>query len=526
MKRSLNHQFNIPKKKEVVIKVKTANLITISHFFVINILVSLIETVLRKDMSNRKIKLLLVEDDPCIARIYNEYLRHEPYEVINEITGEAALETLNRLEPDVVLLDLHLPDMHGFEVLSKAKELYPFCPVIVITSNGSIDTAVKAMQGGSSDFILKPFNAERLIFTLRHTLERKQLSKIVAIFKKENNRNEYCNFIGKSLPMQEAYKTIDRSANSKASIFITGESGTGKELAAEAIHLQSSRKNKQLVTLNCGAIPKDLIESEIFGHVKGAFTGAVSNRLGAAHQADGGTLFLDEICEMDFSIQVKLLRFLQTNSFRKVGGDKTEKVDVRFVCATNKNPWQEVLAGRFREDLYYRLHVIPLTMPPLAEREGDIDELANFFLNKFASEEGLKFTNFSDQARLMLQGHDWPGNVRELQNVIRQAIVLNDGPIVEASMLMLNAMEPVDLNVKGLRDSLHLMKSNVPAETMQKEDVQLKPLWQAEHDLIQSALGHFDGNVQKAAVALEVSPSTLYRRMRELKETSEASNYQ
>src|SRR5690606_38452833 len=266
-------------------------------------------------------------------------------------------------------------------------------------------------------------------------LERQRLSRIVETYRSEIDRRSYAGFVGSSLSMQAVYRTIDAAATSKATIFITGESGTGKEVCAEAIHQKSPRRDGPFVAINCAAIPKELMESEIFGHVKGAFTGAIGDREGAAARADGGTLFLDEVCEMPLDLQVKLLRFVQLGSFMKVGGTETRQVDVRFICATNRDPLQEVAAGNFREDLYYRLHVIPLHMPPLRERERDVLDLAHHFLASFAAEEHKAFRRFAPEAEALLLSYDWPGNVRQLQNVLRNIVVLNEGETVEKAML-------------------------------------------------------------------------------------------
>ena len=336
-------------------------------------------------------RILLVEDTVPLARTYEAYLENEPYDVTHVETGAEAMALLAENPPEVVLLDLMLPDMDGLSILEHISTHQVPSAVIVITANASLKTAIEAMRLGALDFLVKPFNADRLKVTLNNVLERQQLSKIVETYRKEIDRREYQGFIGASLPMQRVYRIIESAAGSKATVFITGESGTGKEVCAEAVHNQSPRANGPFIALNCGAIPKDLMESEIFGHVKGAFTGALADREGAAARANGGTLFLDELCEMDLGLQTKLLRFVQTNSFQKVGGSKMEAVDIRFVCATNKDPMVEVAEGRFREDLFYRLHVIPVHMPPLSERDGDVLNIAQKLLDDYAQEEGKAF---------------------------------------------------------------------------------------------------------------------------------------
>ncbi|CAG0951616.1 partial Regulatory protein LuxO, partial [Anaerolineae bacterium] len=314
--------------------------------------------------------ILLVEDSPTLAHVYRAYLSKESWKVIVAETGTKAVDFLRSCNPEVMVLDLKLPDMEGLDILRLViGEKIP-CAVVVVTGHGSVHVAVEAMRSGAFDFIEKPRNAERLLYAIRNALKMRGLETVAEDSGVE--RREYFGFIGASQAMQAVYRVIDNVAASRATVFITGESGTGKEVCAEAIHRKSPRSDKPFVTLNCAAIPKDLLESELFGHVKGAFTGAYQERQGVAAQAHGGTLFLDEIGEMDLSIQSKLLRFVQTGTFQKVGGGKTETVDVRLVCATNRDPLKEVEAGRFREDLYYRLHVIPIWLPPLRERDDDV----------------------------------------------------------------------------------------------------------------------------------------------------------
>lgn len=308
-------------------------------------------------------------------------------ELIQVGTGKDALAQLEARLPSVVLLDLNLPDMDGIEILKRVSTQALPTRVIVITAHGSVNTAVEAMRLGAHDFLLKPFVGNRLVVTLRNALEHQRLVQVVETIKEEFDRRSYYGFIGSSLAMQAVYHIIDAAGPSKATIFITGESGTGKEVCAEAVHQRSPRAKGPFVAINCAALPRDLIESEIFGHRKGAFTGAVADKIGAAERANKGTLFLDEICEMDVELQAKLLRFVQTGTFVRVGGTEVESADTRIVCATNRDPVQEVRAGRFREDLFYRLHVVPIHLPPLREREEDVGEIARALLEKYAKEE-------------------------------------------------------------------------------------------------------------------------------------------
>jgi len=317
--------------------------------------------------------------------------------------------------------------------------------------------------------------------------------------------------------MQGVYRIIESAAPSKATVFITGESGSGKEVCAQAIHDTGQRRDKPFVAINCGAIPGDLMESEIFGHVKGAFTGASGDREGAATMADGGTLFLDEICEMDLALQTKLLRFVQTGVVQKVGSDRPHKVDVRLICATNKDPLKEVETGRFREDLYYRLHVVPITLPPLRARNGDILAIAEHFLQSFAAEEGKAFQHFTAETLEVIGAYEWPGNVRQLQNVIRNIVVLHDGEEVTPEMLpppldrLAEGRAPATGRSAELRE-LHAARDLTAPPSKPREGDGIRPLWQVERDTIEAAIDACEGNIPKAAALLEISPSTIYRK--------------
>ncbi len=460
------------------------------------------------------INILLIEDTVPLARVYTEYMRSESYHVIHVETGAAALTALADAVPDAVVLDLKLPDMDGLDILRHIREQAPDTSVVVITAHGSVNTAVEAMRQGAFDFIVKPFNATRLNVTLRNALERKQLTRTVEVLRKTLDRDRFHDFIGASAEMQAVYRTIESVAPSKASVFITGESGTGKELAADAIHRASPRRGRAFIALNCAAIPKDLLESEIFGHVKGAFTGATADRVGAAQAADGGTLFLDEICEMALDIQVKLLRFIQTGTVQPVGGSRVDKVDVRFVCATNRDPLAEAEAGRFREDLYYRLHVVPLHLPPLRDREDDAVLIARAFLKDYAAEEGRSFVGFSPEVEAVFRAYDWPGNVRQLQNVVRNVVVLHDGPLVEPAMLP----EPLKSRAKDSVATSPATAVRIGATATESGGgISIRPLWLVEKEIIQEALRQCDDDVPKAATLLEISPSTIYRKLQQWK---------
>ncbi len=466
-------------------------------------------------VAESKPRVLLVEDTRSLAVVYEQYLVQDGYEVLLADCGQQALAQLLASPPPVVLLDLELPDMSGMAILQQITEQQLPCSVVVITAHGSVDVAVEAMRCGAFDFLTKPFDGKRLCATARNAFKHQQLSSLVAQYRENFERSSFAGFIGASMAMQAVYRIIESAAPSKATVFITGESGTGKEVCAEAIHQCSPRRDQPFIALNCAAIPHDLMESEIFGHVKGSFTGAQGDRKGAASLADGGTLFLDEICEMDLDLQSKLLRFIQTGTLQRVGSGKVETVDVRFVCATNRDPLVEVKAGRFREDLYYRLHVIPLSLPPLRERGEDILLLARDLLLRYAKEEHKRFRDFDADAVRVLLDYPWPGNVRELQNVVRNIVVLNDRELVSKEIL------PPPLN--GGRALAVPAPAEAPPETLAEPmsiPLPVRPLWLVEKEAIEQAIASCDGNIPKAAALLEISPSTIYRKKQGWEEAS------
>ena len=453
-------------------------------------------------------RVLIVEDSAPQARLYEQYLKNSHLQLSVVSTGVAMQAFIKATPPDLILLDYKLPDTDGLQILNWMQKENFSCFVIVITGHSSIDVAVDMMRSGADDFIEKPVSASRLKTSVKNLLERARLQSLIDNYQDTFERKNYHGFIGSSLAMQAVYRIIDAAAPSKATVFITGESGTGKEVCAEAIHAQGPRSKKPFVALNCGAIPHDLMESEIFGHTKGSFTGAISDRQGAASQADGGSLFLDETCEMNLDLQTKLLRFIQTGTFKKVGSNKLETVDVRFICATNRNPLDDVASGRFREDLYYRLNVLPLQLPALRERGADIIEIASYFLADYAQEENKSFVSFSPEVKELLMHHyDWPGNVRQLQNVIRNIVVLHNDTLVNLSHL------PAPLNT--------INAAIIPENKMPKVDDNIakidtdnpiKPLAEVERETIENAIHYCHGNIPKAAALLDVSPSTIYRK--------------
>ncbi len=498
--------------------------------------------------------VLIVEDSPHLGLLYTQYLRDEPIELTTVETGAQAFDFIKNQVPSAMVLDLQLPDMNGLEILNYIVKNQLPTSVVVVTGHGSVNIAVEAMRAGAFDFIEKPFVADRLLLTLRNALGSQKKTE-PAQQRHQNpskHHEEYHSFIGSSVAMQSVYRIIDSAARSKATVFITGESGTGKELCAEAIFKESDRDDKPFVALNCAAIPRDLMESEIFGHIKGAFTGAHNNRQGAASRADGGTLFLDEICEMDLDLQTKLLRFIQSGTFQKVGSSQIEKVDIRFICATNRDPLREVAEGRFREDLYYRLHVVPIYLAPLRDRDQDTLMIARTFLDKYATEENKNFTCFSVGVEKILLKYNWPGNVRQLQNVVRNIVVLNNGDMVTEDML------PPPLNNFSHEDELYnpapvaplqsgymsnprysRNKGYTPVEVVSTAhynpvlsanthqtsglghmahrsnaagEATIRPLWLGEKETIEQAIALCSGNIPKAAALLEISASTIYRK--------------
>ncbi|WP_220348118.1 sigma-54-dependent transcriptional regulator [Thalassotalea euphylliae] len=488
-----------------------------------------------------KTQILLLEDSPTLSAIYAGFLSKEPYDLLMAGNGQAALDIINTQCPRILLLDLNLPDMSGMDILKYIhKQKLPIV-VVILTAHGSVDVAVDAMRYGAFDFISKPVEPKRLLITLRNAIKNQQMSQIIDEYR-ELDRQDFCGFIGSSMAMQGVYRILESAAPSNATVFITGESGTGKELCAESVHQLSARKDKPFVALNCAAIPKDLMESEIFGHVKGAFTGASSERKGAAALADGGTLFLDELCEMDLDLQSKILRFIQSGTFQKVGSSKQEKVDVRFVCATNREPLKEVQEGRFREDLYYRLHVIPVVLPALRERGNDILQIAKKLLQSISNEEGKAFSRFAADAEHVFLSYGWPGNVRELENVIRNLVVLNNAEAVTADMLpaplnqfssstkqpatsftqsvtpvaeaaMSDNSEQTSVNTLAASSANNSGdKSGDNSADSAESSSSIMPLWLVEKQAIEQAITACDGNIPKAAALLDVSPSTIYRK--------------
>ena len=471
-------------------------------------------------MSSKKPNILVIEDVPSLAATYAAFLARESVDVHIATTGQEAIAFMERNPVAAAIVDVHLPDMSGLEILRKARALGSPTHFIVITTEGSIKLAVEAMRDGAFDFIVKPLSRERLVVTVKNALDHRRLSDRLAEVAEDGREGAPGRFIGQSLAMQAVYRILRSAAPTNATVFITGESGVGKELCAEALHKLSKRRDGPFIALNCAAIPKDLMESEIFGHVKGAFTGASGDRKGAALQADGGTLFLDEVAEMDLGLQSKLLRFLQEKTVQRVGEDVLRRADARIVCATNRDPMAEVSAGRFREDLFYRLHVVPVEMPSLRDREGDVLLLAQHFLKVFSEEDGKSFKGFSPDAETALLAYAWPGNIRQLQNVVRSVVVLNDAEAVTADMLPRSLLPSPLLPNSSWRGGVPTeappaaaAAPRAPVAAAAPAFAAIRPLEDVIRETIEHAIDACAGSIPRAAAALQVSPSTIYRRV-------------
>ena len=448
--------------------------------------------------------VLLVEDTPSLQLIYRSILVSAGHGVQLAATAAEGLAVFRQSGIKVVLLDLGLPDGDGLDLMQEMLTLQPLARVIVITANGSINKAVEAMRAGAHDFLVKPFDEARLLNAVQNAAGPRRAGTRNPALKATPHPAQAGNFIGSSEAMNRIHSKIASVARSMATVFITGESGTGKELCALAVHAASGRANGPFIALNCGAIPQDLLESEVFGHMKGSFTGAISDKPGAAFAADGGTLFLDEICEMAPALQTKLLRFLQTSTVLPVGATKPRKVNVRIVCATNRDPLEAVRRGQFREDLYYRLYVVPIHMPPVRDRGEDVIEIAETALARFSAEEGRQFDALHPDVRQLFRRLPWPGNVRQVLNVIRNVVVLNDGGVVTLDMLP---------DTLADQDRPAGVPAPAPTALVSVESLLGKPLAEVERLVIEATMAMHGGSVPKAARVLELSPSTLYRKL-------------
>ncbi len=439
--------------------------------------------------------ILVVDDEQHMRWIIEKALLKDGYRVVHAADGAEALAALDQYGPDLALLDLRLPDMSGIEVLRSMKQISPKMPVVMITAHGTVESAIEAMKIGAVDYISKPFDMEELKLIIKRSLEVLELASEVDYLREELGEKISPNLIGSSGSLKEVKELVTKVANTSATVLIQGESGTGKEVVARMLHQMSERANKPFVAVNCAAIPENLLESELFGYEKGAFTGAVGRKKGKFEVAGSGTIFLDEIGEIPLQIQVKLLRVLQEREFERVGGNDSVRMEARIIAATNKNLKKSVQEGTFREDLYYRLEVIPVSLPPLRERKEDIPELVDHFLKKYDPRRRIK--GFSQEAMNTLCGYNWPGNIRELENIIERAVILCADEEVTPDYLPKEVLQ-------RQRDQ-HRVMFDFPVEGICLEDL--------ERDLILKALEVSGGNQTKAAHLLRITRSALIYRM-------------
>ena len=445
--------------------------------------------------------ILIVDDEKNYLVVLEALLGPEGYEILTASSARDAIRLIQDSDLDLMITDMKMPGTSGMQLLEESKKIKPDLPVIMMTAYGTIEMAVEAMKKRAYDYITKPFQNEELKLTVKKALENYRLVKENRRLSQAlSDRYKYRNIIGKSKPMQGIYEMISKVAQSKASVLITGPSGTGKELIAKAIHYDSPRKNRPFISVNCGALTETLLESELFGHEKGAFTGALSMKKGRFELADGGTLFLDEVGDMPPPLQVKLLRVLQEMEFERVGGTKTIKVDVRVLSASNRNIKEVVAEGNFREDLFYRLNVINIEVPSLRERPEDIRLLVNHFIEKYRQDEGKEKIELSPEAWKILYSYRWPGNVRELENIIERAVVLKADRVIGQEDL------PPELSEK--REELEVERFIPPDAPLQKT------LEQIEEKLIRRALDHCDNVQSHAAEMLGITKSLIQHKMK------------
>ncbi|HVP67784.1 MAG TPA: sigma-54 dependent transcriptional regulator [Anaeromyxobacteraceae bacterium] len=457
--------------------------------------------------------LLIVDDEVNIRRVLSAMLKREGYEVSAAGDGEQALAVLSRSPVDVVITDLVMPRLGGLELLKRVSADFPDVPVIMITAHGTVDTAVEAMKAGAFDYITKPFDQEELKKVIAKATRARDLEREhVHLAAGDGDRPP---LVGQSAAIRAVYDVIAKVADSPSTVLISGESGTGKELVAQALHRGSSRRDKPLIKVNCAAIPKDLVESELFGYEKGAFTGAVGSKPGRFELADGGTLLLDEIGEVPVEMQVKLLRALQESEFERVGGIRTIRVDVRLIAATNRDLKALIAEGRFREDLYYRLNVVPIALPPLRERKEDIPALAQHFVEKYDRRLGKKVERVDDEAMEVLLAYAWPGNIRELENLMERSVLFADGPLITASQLPESLRERAPTAPTPVAAVGPIGAIAAPSGASMKEIVRQAQA-ELERELISRALEETAGNVTRAAKRLQISRKSLQVKMKEL----------
>ncbi|MDR2418622.1 MAG: sigma-54 dependent transcriptional regulator [Treponema sp.] len=441
-----------------------------------------------------KFRLLVVDDEKHIREGLAEYLEMDGYEVITAAQGNEAWKRFQKGDIDLVITDLRMDGLSGEELLKSIVTEAPGMPVIILTGHGSVDSAVAAMRNGAYDFLTKPPNLEHLSFIVKRALQNQELAQKNRRMEEElEHQKQFETIIGTSAPLQKVFDIISRVAPSKASVLITGESGVGKELVADAIHGLSPRAKKPLIKVHCAALSESLLESELFGHEKGSFTGAASRRRGRFELANEGTLFLDEIGEIDQNIQIKLLRILQEKKFERLGGEETIETDVRIVAATNRDLKTEIEKGNFREDLYFRLNVVTILVPPLRERKDDIPLLITAFLREFAQENNKRIEGINEKARAALYSYDWPGNVRELRNCMESAVVMSKGSIITEDDL------PPTLRAQSDDGWIR-----IPLGTSLEE---------SERIIIRDTLSFLKGNKSRTAETLAIGRKTLHRKL-------------
>jgi len=444
--------------------------------------------------------ILLVDDEASVREALTDILNDSGYRVECAASGGEGLEKIETLNPDVVLLDIRMPDIDGIKVLELVRRRGERTPIILITAYGSTQTTIEAMKLGAFDYLMKPLKISDLLDAVKKAIEVKEL-----LDRTRSGESlpevDPDTMIGLSPVMQNVYKIIGRVANTNATVLIRGESGTGKELVAQAIHYNSVRRDRPFVKINCASIPENLLESELFGHEKGAFTGAVASKPGKFELAHRGTIFLDEIGEMSMNTQTKLLRVLQEREFERIGGTETIKVDVRIVAATNKDLEKSIESGEFREDLYYRLNVVEIVLPPLRERKADIPALVNHIIKGCSAEHKKAIRGFSEAATDILMGYDWPGNIRELKNVCERAVLMSNGPVLGVEEL------PLTLKKKSRR---YNWLNEIPGSSL-KEIVS-----EVEREIVLRALEEHNWNRSAAAQALKMNRSSFYAKLKEL----------
>jgi two-component system response regulator AtoC len=447
---------------------------------------------------NARERILVADDEQEIRSMLVQLLNDEGYTAVGVATGTKALERLENESFDIILLDIMMPDFTGLEILERLRANGDEIPVIMITASHTSSNAIRAMQMGAYDYLTKPFDIDEVLVTVRRLFEHRALSNRVRVLEEQSDRRE--RMIGRSIAMRDIYKTVGRITNSDASVLITGETGTGKELVATIIHQNSPRQNgPPMIKVNCAALPETLIESELFGHEKGAFTGAVAQRKGRFELAHKSTIFLDEVGEISLPVQKKLLRVLQEGEIERVGGTGVIKVDVRVLAATNRDLLEEVKRGTFREDLYYRLNVINIHMPPLRERRGDIPVLVEHFLDKYRYKSNMPPTKISEEAMQRLEEYDWPGNVRQLENEMERAVVLSQGNVITSQILSLGA--------QGMPTQIDI------ANRVRHGEGLYRLLRDVERVALHEALRQSDGDEDDAARRLLITPEELRQRL-------------